>query len=432
MAAPPMTLVHAMRSGIWQRHLFFKLEHADGDVLAWDGVGSKVFSGDTYEGVAGLAQVSGVSQSNDLQNHEIEVTLNGIPLPDVSDINPTVRDVPVSLTAVWLDVDGVVQESRLLFEGTGANVVIEPSGDARRLRVRARGAFVDWRASPRTYYTDAEQQRLFPGDTGFSFVRSLENATVAGWSVNEESGGGIPTRYTESTGPYASVYFHDSANKRLIGDNTYGATVIATGSGVKTVSGVAYLEETTGATIGNDNNVPWQMKAGGVACYVDTLGDVRTPGGKLIYPTGQTLPGYRMRVSGEITADGTASGAFPQLPSGTGAIPLYSSAGPLSLTDVNQTARVFCNQYGAEIRVDSADPHPYDYREFLLGSGAKIYYVEAVTGATVTVLFTGTFRMQVGGVDCVVSTTGVILSPTGRRIVRSGGDPTKAFLRVWT
>lgn len=431
MAAPPTELLAAMREGTAQRHMFFKLEHSEGDIFVWDGIGEFDFGGDTYSGVGGFATLEGVSQSDDIQNHEIVATLNGVGLPTLSETSLDVRDEPVNIWAVWIDETGATVGSLLVFSGLGNTLLVEPTGDEIRLKLKARGAMADWRASPRAYYTDAEQQRRFPGDTGFSFIRYLENANVSGWSVNEESGGGIPTRYLTSTGAAGCVYFQDSITRALIGCEALGATVRWTSAGVKTASSVNVLEDGTAAAIGADTASPWQMKAGGVACYVDTSGDVRTPGGNLVYPTGYSAASNRGRVHGAIASDGAASGNYPRAVSGSALERLYSDAGPVSASNIDQRSLIYCNRYGPTVWAGSTIPHPFDYFEYA-ASGTLVYYVEDVTGATVDVLTSGSFRMRVGGADCYMSDTGVVLSPAGRRIVRSGGDPTTDFLRVWT
>lgn len=428
MPAPPAALVTALRNGDAHRHVFFKLAHAGGAVLAWDGVGERVFNAETYLGVAGMARVEGVSQSSDLQNHVVSVTLNGVELPSLSETSLRIRDEAAELWAAWIAEDNSTVAQKLIFKGRGLAARVVPEGDKMSIVALLRGAMADWRASPRAYYTDADWQRQYPGDDGFSFVKNLENAVVSGWSVNEESSGGIPYKH-----PMGTSSFFDSVDGATIGDHEHGPTawVNNTTHAVTDRFGTAYLEDVTGAAITYDTASPYPMRAGGVNCYIDGTGDVRTPGGELVVLTGWLgTTNHRLRRGGAIASSGTATATKVLGNYAAGYIPLRVAGGSYSTTGADQTKQIYCNGFGALIRTGFGVLRPYDVGVYL-DTGAYVYYNEDVTGAAATI-DTGSGELRVGGVACVMSTTGVVLSPGGRRIVRAGGDPATDFLRAWT
>jgi hypothetical protein len=75
MAAPSTALQIAIRENTVARHLFVRLQHEQGDVLAWDGLGDFVLNGQTYTGVQGLIGIEGISESYDVQEPGLTITL---------------------------------------------------------------------------------------------------------------------------------------------------------------------------------------------------------------------------------------------------------------------------------------------------------------------------------------------------------------------
>jgi hypothetical protein len=421
MPAPPSDLVDALRAGRVQRHLLFRMAHSQGTVLAWDGVGEFEFDGETYLGVAGFVQLEGVSNSGDLQNHEILATLNGVALENIGLLDTNVRGQPATITAVWLTEDGVALASRIVFVGTADVLRLKLDAESRALTVRLRGPQAEWRTPPRAYYTDADQQRRFPGDTGFKLVRSLENTTVSGWGIVPETTGGFCR--CKHFSQFPDVFF-DSVLGAPIGQEQNGLTLLAVFVGFGTYNlrdraGNNFREEGTGATIRVIQTHPEQpiglIDDPAPFNFVDTAGDVRTQTlARLIVDSG----GRRVRRQGVIAGNGSATAETIV----RNTVAAYGSAGPNALNGADQSRLIYCNRNGRDARATNSG--------FQLGSTGDLY-VEDVTGAAPAWSGVTSGTLQVGGVNCVISTTGVVLSPGGRRIVRQGGTASE-FLRIWT
>lgn len=198
MGAPPTALINALRGGTVFRHLFFRMTHPQGTVLAWDGIGEIEFAGETYVGVGSFGEIGGVSNSGDIQNHLLEITLNAVPYDVLRTTDPNIAGEAAKLSAVWLSEAGEAVASRTLFLGKGSFMRLKTEEETATLRVFLRGPAVDWTTVPRSYYTPADQQRLFAADTGFSQVAGLENAVIAGWQ-STTPGGSDPFPYTPAT-----------------------------------------------------------------------------------------------------------------------------------------------------------------------------------------------------------------------------------------
>lgn len=434
MPAPPTALITGMRDGTVFRHAFFYMAHSGGAVRAWDGIGEHVYDGNTYLGVGGLAAVSGLSQSADIQNHAVEVELNGVPLSAMQDTDPDIRGNAATITLVWMQVDGTVIAARTVFSGIGDILVSEIDEKTLKLTARLKGKLADWGSPVRANYTLNDQLRRHPGDTGFSEMSELENLTVSGWSITAEATGSAMV-----SGYYERFAMADSADYVVIGSDQWGCNLGTTWhapagmflvtalyvSGGNTVGNNYYTEE--GSTtrfcyvVGN-SNIGHASKtatgAGGAhdSLYTDVAGDARaSASGVRIFQNGVSFSYTRLRRAATI-ADGTA-GAETLVTQATG-ITRFGAAKFLRRSGVAWTGAI--NTSWLPLIIDNTRGLVFDTDI----SG----YTEATTGAAVTV--SGGGVLQVGGADCKLSTTGMVLSPGNRRILRGGGATN--YLRVFT
>lgn len=422
MPAPPSGVLTATRAGTCARHLLFYLNHPGGVVRAWDGIGTLSYGGNDYLGVGALGSVQGVSDSRDLQNHEVLVMLGGVPYSDLQDDTGEVRGVAATITAVLLDTDGAVVDARVVFTGKGGSMRTRHDGTSLMLAVRLRGLFTDWSAAPRRFYVPTHQQRLYSGDNGFAFSSALENATVSGWSLSVETTGANARYYSSG---YNIGTLKDSVTGEPIGNNTYGFPPGQPVAGTlpqdfeTRSSTVDYEEEITGVNVQVHNISSVSVLAiGGVACYVDIYGDVRTPGGAIIHPNGLTASTYRLRKQGTITSNGTATATTLTR---VAVLLLIMKTGG-SLTGPGMTDLVYVNSTGMQLGVNGSN-------QIIMGVSPNTVIVEDVSGTIATY---ASSKVQISGSDCFVSTTGVILSPSNRRLYIQGGSVDTDFLRVWT
>lgn len=415
MPAPPLPLIALLRSGRYTRRTFFELTHSGGTVRVCDGIGNFELDGAEYLSVGGLAGLDGISDSGDIQNHSVIAKLNGVALSSLASVDTNIRGETATIKFAWIDEAGNVAYSRTMAVLKGSH--LQTKFDAREHSVAAhlRGPTAQWQTPPRAYYTDKDQQRRYSGDTGFSFVKYLENANASGWSVDEESTGGRPILIGNGI---EGIGLRDNVALIPMGDAVLGMNAQNSSSKLKRfVSLTAYVEDVSGASIdlATVSAGLYDVQCGGANCYVDVSGDARTPGGELLIPSGGTSAN-KIRQQGTISADGTATGTSLDT-----AAPLVSTlikkAGS-TLNTQDQSGRVYCNKNGLDVIVVSNVPQ----------DAAGNPYVEATTGTAVSF---ASGNMRVGANDCKVSTTGVILSNAGRRIIKQGGTADE-FLRVWT
>lgn len=432
MPAPPNDLVNALRSGPVAVHLFFYIDHPSGAVRVWDGVGQMIFGGNTYEGVGGFATVEGVSNSADLQNHSPIVALNRVPLTSLQSNTANVRNRAAAIYFAAYSESGALINSRTLFNGKGDCLITKLTEDEASVKLKLRGKIADWSLAPRAFYTPYDQAALHPSvtDTGLNIVKSLENANISGWSVNAESSGGYIGRVgmmlrDSGTGKL----MHASGRGGLIIIGTTGTYAVYTGRvGLNNLSGQPFVEETSGATTGVASSTGYLNFSGNNA-YVDSSGDGRTAGGKLIYPNTTTVTQKVKRLA-DIVANGSTTAetvdqvsAFFTNGAGTAYDMFKRSTGTMTVGSIDTSAAIINNSRGILFYNGTNLGHISNQN-----TGFTVTtYVEEVTGTSVTV---SGGKLKNNGVNCGVSTTGIIYGSTGRKIIPSGGDASVDYLRI--
>lgn len=444
MPDPGAVVLAACRDGTAQRHMLMHVAHPSGTVRVWDGIGDFSFGGNTYLGVGGLGMVQGLSDSADIQQHEITCTLNNVPLSAMRTDDGDVRGVEANVYAVLVKEDGTTLASREVFTGYGDVLKSKMHGDVASFTLTLRGLLADWSAAPRAYYSPSDQKRIHAGDEGFAYINQLQDSTVSGWSNAPEVSGGLVNMRRSANFSLLTQCFvlYDSLTGELYGNELYGLSMFVPFSGTPylqrhAASATYYKEDVTAALTqlglfsGN-----WVLQVGSANCVINVSNEVQTAGGNVVQ--GDDSASEDMRRPGAIAGLGTATAdtvAFPDVGfTGVSRIGWNSaSSGSKSWTSADWSGAVFNAADGAFIQGDSATSYQAWSRLQEPSTGYyNYYYVEDVTGTAAIVSSSGEGNLQVGGANCTISTTGVVLSPDGRKIIRSGADPATNYLRVWT
>lgn len=440
MPAPDGTLLAAIRAATVARHVFFRLAHSQGVVLAWDGIGEFVFSAETYLGVAGFISMAGVSNSGDIQNHAVEVRLNAVPQTAMRDIDPSIKDDAAKIWLVWIDEAGAVIGSKLIFEGSGNVLSLQSGASEIALIARLKAPVIDWSFVPRMYYSGIDQKALFAGDTGCDQTDFLQAATIAGWQSplarvpywqwdNPDQG---------TVSPRGADFVVEPATSRVIGNHTHGLSICQDATS-KLINAAAtqYRDMTTNASIELIQPGGY-MLVGGQVCTVDTAGDVRTPNGNYVTPADNMTSGFRLRRSAEIASAGTATAT--QIQSATVGINGKTHFRPTSgtMSGANASGLVYeegnpglpFNTGVSVIVIGGKDLRTVANSSTGLGYKEEGTDWPCVCNATDGRLWCwNQAGLALGGV-CVLSTTKAILGPNGGRIIPTTGGSN--FLRIWT
>lgn len=133
--------------------------------------------GHTYQAIG---QFGGVEQLRDSPNDapELRFTLSGVPSTQIGlALSEPVRNRPVYLFLAVLDpAGGTVLDVLDLWSGTLDQMAVNHSADGQvTIGVTALHAAATLRRPKPLRYTDADQQRLYPGDTCLRFLPSQAN-----------------------------------------------------------------------------------------------------------------------------------------------------------------------------------------------------------------------------------------------------------------
>lgn len=159
--------------------LFVDFDHPAQREFLWNGLGRVRWGGREWVGVGDLARISGLSQTSDLGVQRVNFDLMRVEQADIDRMlqySVAGREVVLYLGIVN---DGVVIPDpirRASFELSTTRVETDTDGN-RFLRFTGLTGIWAMEKPIRRALTDEEQQKEFPGDTGYSLVAEQQSKT---------------------------------------------------------------------------------------------------------------------------------------------------------------------------------------------------------------------------------------------------------------
>lgn len=148
-----------------------------GPVRVWSGIGDKVWSGNTYNGLGNLGTISPIEESVEAKASGVSFQLSGIPSSLIATVladNYQGRDVKLWFAA--LDSSGnVISDPYQVFGGRMDLLEIDDGADTAVIRVNAESRMIDLRRNNERRYTHEDQQIDFPGDLGLQFMPTAQS-----------------------------------------------------------------------------------------------------------------------------------------------------------------------------------------------------------------------------------------------------------------
>lgn len=151
-----------------------------GALRIWSGIGDKSIGGQTYTGTGSLLSVGGIEESDDLSAPGASISLNGV---DSSLVSLAIQEPYQNRDCRILLGSG--DDFFEIFSGFMDVMTIEDSGETCiiNLTVESRLILLDRKTPLR--YTQETQNSLYPGDTFFSTVASLQDKKV-NWKMGRD------------------------------------------------------------------------------------------------------------------------------------------------------------------------------------------------------------------------------------------------------
>lgn len=170
-------MVAAIQERVVRPILLFDGTFNDGDVHLWTGLGQIEYGATTYDGAGDLIGVGPMEETNQVKATGITVTLSGVKSSAVAMALAQVRRyLPATISFALLGEDGlVIPDPWPMFRGLMNSCEMEDGAETAVLSIGYEHELIDLERPVNTRYTDVEQRRLFPGDTGLRHVISLQN-----------------------------------------------------------------------------------------------------------------------------------------------------------------------------------------------------------------------------------------------------------------
>lgn len=174
----------ALRSPDRRLVLIAEAEWVDGTKRLWSGAGDLAWAGETWRGVGSLVTISGIQLTGAVGIQAVEIKFASVPGDEQIDV--PAESIRRKRARLWLaaltPLETVIADPYLLATITMSHATWKV-GDDGSVSLVVSGTAGIWQheqASNRVW-SDEEQQRIWPGDTGFQAMTSVAGQTLK-WS----------------------------------------------------------------------------------------------------------------------------------------------------------------------------------------------------------------------------------------------------------
>lgn len=146
----------------------------------WTGIGPKVLSGKTYQGIGDLGSFGRIEESQVVKANGIALLLSGFNSSTISLAlaEPYQGRSADIFFAVFDSSGNVIADPYGIFSGSMDVMEIEDQGETGSLTVTVENELIDLEKPRLRNYTDEDQQAEFPGDLGCKFIAKIQDYEV--------------------------------------------------------------------------------------------------------------------------------------------------------------------------------------------------------------------------------------------------------------
>lgn len=170
----------AIRSAALRPALFVEAHFTSGPIYVWSGLGRITWGGHEWVGIGSLGSVSTIEESGTVEAKGITLTLSGIDAALLEDILVEFQvGLPVIVTLGLFNEAGVlIADPVCAFAGQMDQPTLEVNGTAATIAINCENRLFEMNVAVDRRYTNEDQQRDYPGDRGFEFVSSIQEAQI--------------------------------------------------------------------------------------------------------------------------------------------------------------------------------------------------------------------------------------------------------------
>jgi hypothetical protein len=154
-----------------------ELQFDSGTVRIWNGYGDLDILGGTYTGGGNLLGISQIEESAEIGAKGVSMALSGISSTILSyalNENYQYRIVNIYVGSISAGVASAYKA----FSGRMDVMTIEEAGDTCSITLTAESRLIDLERPRVRRWTSEDQKALYPGDLGFDFINSLQEAEI--------------------------------------------------------------------------------------------------------------------------------------------------------------------------------------------------------------------------------------------------------------
>lgn len=172
-------MASAMQNGAAQV-LLAQIEHPDGTVRFWSGLGTLSWNGYSWVGTGTLGTVRPVKRTIELSIQEIQFVLSGVDVDTVATLSDDVRNLAGEVWLACLDDGGqVVPDPLQLVEAQLDYQTHQVAEDGTAtIVITARTGFYTLQRALNDRWSIEDQKLRYPADTGLDLIPQLQNQDV--------------------------------------------------------------------------------------------------------------------------------------------------------------------------------------------------------------------------------------------------------------
>jgi hypothetical protein len=155
---------------------FLKIEYTSGTLYLNTSDRDLDFDSQTYVGGAGVASISSVEETQELQASGIQVQISGVDSSNVSiALTENFKNVDATLYLGFLNITTYTLEDDpfIIFKGKVDTQNIQVDNETATIVIEIENRLIDWERQRISRYTNNDQLSKYSGDVGLEFVQQL-------------------------------------------------------------------------------------------------------------------------------------------------------------------------------------------------------------------------------------------------------------------
>ena len=155
---------------------FLKIEYTSGTLYLNTSDRDITFDSNSYVGGSGIATISSIEESQELQASGIQLTVSGVSSSNVSiALTENFKNVDATLYLGFLNTADYTlhDDPFIIFKGKVDTQDVQISDDTATIVIEIENRLIDWERQRISRYTNNDQLQKFSGDVGLEFVQQL-------------------------------------------------------------------------------------------------------------------------------------------------------------------------------------------------------------------------------------------------------------------